>query len=228
MAIYLPLSKFRDSSEAVVAPGAVIQAEGMALVRNNAAQAAGVLPSTGGNTDLFSGFSMAGTSAAPFAENYFNKVEVLTVATNGSITLSLTPVSGQVSVLDTTTGTFYTGTITITGSTLTGNPGFTAGDTVQVTYKYAVTNVQSVALWGNTIPGGYSGAYIGQIGLLKRGMIYTTQFDASKNWAVATGVTLAANGQLTDQTGSGVVVPAQIIAVPSVTIPYLGLEFSAE
>lgn len=225
MAIYLPLSKFRDSSEAITAPGAVIQAEGLALVRANNNQAAGVLPSTGTSTDLFAGFSSAGTSAAPFAEAFTNKVEVLTVSVTGAVVLARTPVAGQVSVYNLTTAAFVASP-TVTGNSVSGT-GMNAGDDVRVTYKFAVTQVEAVALFGNTQPGGYSGAYVGQIGVLKRGMIYTNQIDTSKNWAVATAVKLAANGQLTDQSGAGVTIDAQIIAVPGVEVPFLGLEFSA-
>lgn len=225
MAIYLPLSKFRDSNEAVVAPGIVIQAEGQALVRTSATQSLGVLPSTGGSTEKFAGFAFAGTSAAPFAEGFFNKVEVLVASSSANVTLTQTPVSGQVGVYNVTTGAPIASP-TATGKVITGT-GISASDTLRVTYKYAVTQIQAVALYGNTQPGGYSGAYVGQIGVVKRGTVYTTEFDASKNWSAATDVKLAANGQLTDQSGSGITIDAQIISLPGVSIPYLGLEFSA-
>lgn len=225
MAIYLPLSKFRDSNEAVVAPGIVIQAEGQALVRASAAQAQGVLPSTGGTAEKFVGFSFAGTSAAPFAEAFTNKVEVRVVSATGVVVLTRTPVAGQVSVYNITTEA-QVATPTVTGNTVSGT-GINAGDTVRITYKFAVTQVEAVALWGNVQPGGYSGAYVGQIGVVKRGTIYTSEFDTSKNWAAATDVKLAANGQLTDQSGTGITINAQIISLPGVEIPFLGLEFSA-
>lgn len=225
MAIYLPLSKFRDSSEAVAAPGAVIQAEGMAMVRKTSAQYQGVLPSTGRTDEKFAGFSFAGTSAAPFPEMYTNKVEARVVSATGNVVLTMTPIAGQVSVYNVTTST-QIATPTVTGNTVSGT-GMNAGDNVVVTYKYTLNMIQQVALFGNVQPGGYSGAYIGQIGLVKRGFIYTSEFDASKNWAAATAVKTAANGQITDQSGTGIEIDAQIIALPGVEIPFLGLEFSA-
>jgi len=222
--IYGPLSKYPDSAEAAVAPGIVIFAEGLALVRAKGAQAAGVMPSTGTAADVFAGFSLAGTSAAPFAEGFTNKIESFVVPSTGAVTLQFAPVATQVFVFDNTTDTAVANP-TVAGKQITG---LDAGDEVTVTYKYPLTVVQARALIGDIQPGGYSGAYIGQIGLIKRGLVYTSEFDSSKNWEAATDVKLAAGGQLTDQSGTGPVVPnCMIVAVPGAEVPYLGIEFSA-
>jgi hypothetical protein len=156
-------------------------------------------------------------------EGFTNKQETFVVPATGNVTLQFAPVPNQTFVFDVTTNSAVASPV-VTGKVVSG---LTAGDQVVVTYKYALSVVQARSLQGDVQPGGYSGAYIGQIGLLKRGMIYTSEFDASKNWAAATAVKLAAGGQLTDQTGSGNVVPCQIIAVPNAEVTYLGLEFSA-
>lgn len=222
MAFYLPFSKFVDSAEAVVAPGAVILAEGQALVRAQSAQSVGVLPSTGQATDIFVGFAVAGTSAAPFPEAYTNKVEEFTVPVSGIVTLQLTPVAGQVFVFDNTTGAAATG-YTVTGKNISG---LVNGDDVVVTYKYAVSVTQLRALQGDVQPGGYVGAYVGQIGVVKRGLIYTSEFDASKNWSTAASINLAANGQLTVG-GTGPAINGYVVSTPAQDTPFLGIEFSA-
>jgi hypothetical protein len=222
--IYSPLSKYPDSSETAVAPGASIYAEGLALVRTQGNMSAGVMPSTGNTTDIFVGFSIAGTSAAPFAEGYTNKVESFTVPASGTITLTFTPVTGQVFVFDNTANAAVP-TPAVVGANVNG---LTPGDEVTVTYSYPLTVIQAIALYGNVQPGGYSGAYVNQIGLIKRGIIYTSMFDASKNWAAATAIKLGANGILEDQTGTGLAIDgAVIIAVPGEDVPYLAIEFSA-
>ena len=222
--IYGPLSKYPDSAEAAVAPGVVILAEGLALVRAAGAQSAGVLPSTGAGTDVFAGFSLAGTSAAPFSEGFSNKVESFTVPAGGAVTLQFTPVAGQVFVYNNTTGAAV-GSPVVSGSQVTTLP---VGNSVTVTYKYSLSVVQARALYGDIQPGGYSGAYIGQIGLIKRGLIYTSEYDSSVDWTAATAVKLAAGGILTNQTGTGVAIAnALIVATPGVDVPYLGIEFSA-
>ena len=221
--IYSPYSKYTDSSEARVAPGAVIDSEGLALVRAKSAQSEGVMPSTGGTDEIFAGFSIAGTSAAPFMEGFTNKQETFIVSATGRVTLQFTPVPNQVFVFDKTTNAAVT-PVTVVNNQVTG---LTVGDEVVVTYKYILNVVQARALQGDVQPGGYSGAYIGQIGLIKRGLIYTSNFDASVDWAAATAVKTAAGGQVTDQDGTGVEVPGVIVATPTSEVTFLGLEFSA-
>lgn len=221
--IYSPYSKYESSSEMAVAPGAVIDAEGLVLVRAAGAQSAGVMPSTGGTAELFAGFSIAGTCAAPFLEGFTNKQETLTVPATGTVTLQFAPLANQAFVFDNSTGAAV-GSPTVTGKNVTGLP---PGDEVTVTYKYQLTVVQARSLEGDVQPGGYSGAYIGQIGCVKRGLIFISTFDASKNWAAATSVKAAAGGQVTDQSGTGITLPAQIVAIPTTEVTYLGLEFSA-
>lgn len=232
MAFYLPNCRMADLEDVLVAPGAVILAESQALVVSAGAMSQGVMPATGTASDIFAGFAIAGTSALPFPEAYTNKVEQFVVPTGGMITLSETPVAGQVFVFDTTLNAAVT-TFTVSGANVSG---LTVGDTVNVTYKYAMSIIQERALYGDVQPGGYVGAYVGQIGLVTRGDVWITEFNASMNWAAAgtTGNTicLAANGQLTlgtPNTGSaGNAVPNVIVTgVPTMTIPYLGLRFSA-
>lgn len=232
MSFYLPFTKIADSTEMLTAPGAVFTAEGQALVRAAAAAAAGVLPSTGvAANDIFVGFAFAGTSALPFPESYTNKVEQFLVPTGGVITLSLTPVAGQVFVIDNTTGNPVV-TPTVVGNQVTG---LTAGDEVTVTYKYAMSVVQERALFGDVQPGGYVGAYVGQIGVITRGVIWTSEFDASANWSAAgattaTQIVLGANGQLklgTVGTNGAGIPGAYVVGVPGQDQPYLGIAFSA-
>jgi hypothetical protein len=222
--LYLPLSKFSDSAETVVAPGAVISAEGQALVRAVGAPASGVQPSMAANAnEQFVGFAFAGLSAAPLAALYANKVETLVVPFSGKVALEFTPVAGQVFAFDFTAGAV------VASPTITANQigGLTSGHTVQITYKYALTVIQSRALQGDIQPGGYAGAYVGQIGLIKRGVVYTSEFNASVNWSAATAIKLAPNGQLTDQSGTGAIINGYVVSVPGEEVPYLGLEFSA-
>jgi hypothetical protein len=217
-------------------------AEGMALVRTNGQQPAGVSPSTGLATDIFVGFAFAGTSAYPFTENYFNKVETFIVQ-GGQVSLSFVPVGAgtakaQVEIFDQTTQTQVTTFTTTAGSTVVS--GLTTGDTVVVTYKFATSVIQEVAIVGNVQPGGYSGALVGQIGVITRGVVYTTEFDASVNWStvttnipgkalVATDIVLGANGQLTTfaNSATGNAFPGFVVHAPDTLYPFLGVEFSA-
>ncbi len=217
--IYFPLTKLVDSAEAVVSPTANITAEGQALVK----VANGVAPATGAADEIFAGFAVLGVSAAPLPALYATKVESFVVPGSGIVRLGQTPVAGQLAAFNNTAAAAIA-TPTVAGQTVTG---LTAGNTVTVTYKYAVTVIQSRALQGDVQPGGYAGAYVGQAGLGKRGLIYTDQFDASVNWAAVKEIKLAANGQLTGDAGTGEALKAYVVSVPNQEVPFLGLEFSA-
>lgn len=223
--LYLPLTKIFDSAESVVAAGVTIAAEGQALVRAVGAPASGVAPSAAATAnEIFAGFAIAGVSASPIQPAYAVKVETFTVPVSGIVALAFTPVAGQLMAYDNTAGAIIA-TPTVVGATVTT---LTAGNSVTVTYRYALTVTQARALVGDTQPGGYAGLVVGQIGVAKRGIIFTSEFDASKNYAVATSIKLAAGGQITDQTGTGATLTgAYVVSVPTADVPFLGIEFSA-
>ena len=223
--LLMELTRAPISYEAAVAPGNTIVAEGLALVRTNTAQSAGVLPSTGGSSDVFVGFSIAGTSAAPFPLQYATKVEEFVAPVSGAVELGRAPVSGQAFLWNVTTAAAVTiggggSNATLSGRAL-GN--LTSGNVYRITYRFSLTVTEARSIQGDIQPGGYIGDYVGQIGVLANGIVYTSEFDASKNWAAATGVKLSANGQVTDQSGAGNLIPAQIVAAPGVDYPFLGL-----
>lgn len=224
--IYLPLTKISDSRETTVAPGASITSEGQALVRAAGATSTGVTPSQGVSGELFAGFSIAGVSAAPFAISTTTKVEPFTVPSSGIVQLAFAPIAGQVFIFDKTTGAAIpvSGGVAVTGNAISG---LTSGDSVQVTYKYTLTAVQARALQGDVQPGGFAGAYISQVGLLKRGIIHTDQFDASINWNSPATINLGAGGILTVGGSGPALVGAYVTSVPTVEVPFLGIEFSA-
>ena len=224
--LYLPLTKIVDSSETNVAAGASITAEGQALVRAAGATSTGVTPSQGSAGELFVGFSFAGVSAAPYPASTATKVEQFTVPSSGIVSLAFAPISGQAFIYDTTTSAAVpiTGGVTVVGSTVSG---LASGDSVNITYKYNLTVTQARALQGDVQPGGYVGAYVGQVGLIKRGTVYTDQFDASANWLSPSTINTGAGGILVIGGSAPALASAYIVAIPTQEVPFLGLEFSA-
>lgn len=222
---YMPNGQVPLSGEAIVAPGYLFTAESQAAVRTKGDTAAGVLPSTGTANDIFVGFVVAAGSAAPFREPFANKVQDLKVSDTGSVTLDRAPIAGQIFAVDLNTGApVDLAAATINGKTITGLDN---GAELHFVYKYALTVLEATALQGNTEPGGPAGAQVNQIGLYKRGQVWVSEFDASKDWTKATAIKLGANGQLTDQTGSGVEIKGFVIEAPSTEKPFLGIEFDA-
>lgn len=220
MSMYFPNARGPISGEFATAPGVVFLSEGLALVRTNNNQAAGVLPSTGADTDVFVGFSIASTVGAAFPEPYANQVQRFVVPANGQVVLNRTPVTGQIGIYDETAGE------DVSSPTVVGDlvSDLTPGNIVEITYKWAMTVLDRVSAFGNEQPGGYVGAIVDQIGYISTGQVYTSEFDASVNWATATAVKLAPSGQITNQDGTGVAITnATIIHVPGTQVPYLGI-----
>lgn len=221
--IYAPLSFAARSTEYPLNAGAVpVSANGQALVGSFVNGVFGVGPSTGVAGEVFVGFSNAQVSAAPWLETNAVKQETFVASAGGTITTTFTPLAGTVFAFSNTANA------PVASPTLTGSVvgGLTAGESVTVTYTYAMSVAQATYLLGNQQPGGFAGAMIGQIGVAQQGRIYTNQFVSSKNWAAATAIKLAANGQLTDQSGTnGVVINAFVVSLPNANTPFLGIEY---
>lgn len=221
---YLPKQRAYLSHESKIAPGAIFTSEGQAAVRAKGATFQGVMPSTGTAADIFVGFAWAGTSAAPFREDFAVKVESFRVPTSGVVRLSRTPIANQLIVRNDADGTVVTG-YTLAGTVLSGLP---QGEDLSVTYKYVNTELEAVVAQGNVVPGGYIGSQIGQIGLVTRGVVYTSNFDTGVDWATeGDAIVLGANGQLTVAANSptGVAIRGFVIELPSVDQPLIGIEF---
>jgi hypothetical protein len=188
--------------------------------------------STATNNDLFLGIALS-TLSSPV-----NGVNVLAITVPSSapytVILPAAPNAGQISIVDAVAGTAYVsegsvGAVTavsefnLTGSTLTFYSG-NAGASLVVTYQYALTAIQAQNLVGYGLIGGLSPSNItGTIGVIKRGLVFTSMFDASINWNATTGLLVGNNGIFTASTGTGAAVNGYVAQAPSVGSPTLGI-----
>jgi hypothetical protein len=212
-----------DSSEAILAEGAQVTQEGQAMV---AVPGKGISPSTGAANEIFAGFAMNQLCGIPVLEPYGIAVEEFLVDSSAKVTVQFAPISNSVALINLETDAAIASP-TVTGKTIAAT-AMTAGMKVKVVYRYALTNIQARAMMGDAQPGGPAGAIVGQCGLAKRGIIYTSCFDTSVNWAAATAIKLASGGFITDQSGTGTTLTgAYVVKVPTAEIPFLGIEFSA-
>lgn len=222
---YMPKTSLFDSEEGVLSKGAVITAEGQALV----AVADGLKPSEGVEGEHFAGFVCQRVSATPFLEDFYVRVEELTVATAGAVVLAREPLSAQVvGLVNIATGEAIDGDTTVEGAVVK-NTNLTEGLQVRITYKYAMTVVEAKSKMGDIQPGGPSGALVGQVGFVSRGTVFTNFFDTTIDWKKAKKIQLAANGMITADKGNGVAIDAFVVAdgYPSAMYPFLGIKFSA-
>jgi len=220
--LYFPQGRNYISQEFPVAVGQVVAAEGLALVANTSNGSFGVQPSGGLAGEKFVGVSvsmqMTLTSLA--------RVETYVVPATNTVTLARTPSAGTLSIFDATAGTVVpsggAGSWSLVGQTVTLTAAET-GHSIVAYYKYAVTAAESQQIQGDIYPGGAAGFVVGQVGTLKNGTVYTSEFDTTVNWNVANPVVkTGAAGQFTIG-GNGDTVQGFVVNVPSATSPYLGL-----
>lgn len=219
--LYFPSTRQYISIELPVAPGSSVTAEGQALIADTTTGVFGVKPSTGASTDNFVGVSVS----QQMTLNFVAKVEENVLGTGHTYTLARTPSSGTLSVYDLTAGAVVAaggGGWTLTGKVVTVDAAY-EGKLLAYTYRYAPTATEARAIQGDVFPGGPAGAAVDQIGVIKNGVIYTTEFDAAVNWrATNPTIRVAANGLFTIG-GTGTIVPCALVSVPSVAQPFLGL-----
>lgn len=227
MSVYNPLSFATSQVCLPKLSTATFAADGQALIGDIVAGVYGVSPSTGAGTDKFVGFLRAQTSAVPFLQTTAVMVEEITLSSAGQATLQKTPLGSTLAIYNMTDAAAVTGgDITLSGQNITLASGH-FNDTVRCIYAYTLSVVAARAKFGDVQPGGYFGDTVGMVSVMKRGTIYTDQFDTAKQWEDATAVKLAAGGKVTDQNGSGVAITANIVAIPTTALPFLGLSFTA-
>jgi hypothetical protein len=232
--LYFPNTRIESSVERAVASGVTIQAEGIALVADYTGGVFGVKPSTGGAGDKFVGVA-------------FNRpIDLFSVARidSGVVPVGLTLLVGQpimagtLRVVNASTNAALT---VVPGAPAAGevqiDPGnpaqlnfnaAQAGITARATYRFAPTVAQSVAMQGMQDPGGPAGHYLGQIGVVRAGDVFTDQFDTTADWNSGTiDLKLGANGLFTNG-GAGVSVPGYVLAVPSEGSATLGIHINAD
>lgn len=222
--LYFPRGKNYISIEQPVAAGATISAEGQALVADTTAGVFGVKPSTGAAGEKFAG--VAASQVINIAS--LSRVEAYVVPAGNVITLKRTPTGGTLSVYDFTAGAVIAaggGGWTLSGATLTLQASH-VGHSIEVYFKYAPTLPESRSLQGDQLPGGPAGVAVSQVGTLRNGPVFTSEFDATVNWnATNPTVTLGANGQFTIG-GTGTAIQATVIQAPSAGSPFLGLDLT--
>jgi hypothetical protein len=233
--LQFPNTRVAESFERPLLAGAAISAEGCALVAGYIAGQFGVQPSQGTTGEIFVGVALSRTitpTAVP-------AIEDLTVTSSGIVPLRAIPTAGTLRVVDSLANVAYTiqaGAPTAAGQVqfITGTQQLVfdtteTGKAVAVFYVRSLTVAQAIALVGNQDIGGPAGAYFGQVGVITRGDIYTSEFDTTVDWTTAGTAALKteANGKFT-LGGSGGDVPGYVISIPSdTTQPFLGIHIGS-
>jgi len=232
--LFYPGTRVENTVERPVAAGQTISAEGAALITAYSSGLFGVKNSGGASTDKFAGVSMS----RPISATQAVKMESLTVA-SGKVTLAASAVVGSVRVVPAGGSAYTVATGAPSGATevqhTSGAPTTLTfystgenGKVVTVTYLTELTVAQQTMIQGNQDAGGPAGAYLGQIGVITKGDVYTDQFVTTVDWTTdPKDLRVGASGKFTIG-GSGSLVPGYIIQVPTVDSPILGIHINAD
>lgn len=229
--LLFPNTRIENSTERPLLPGVNLEAEGSAMVAGYSAGQFGVKPSTGAAGEKFVGVSLS----RPIVPGFAPVIERLVVPASGRVQLKAAPLAGQTRIINGGTGAAFTlvggAPAAATEAQIDGDEAvFQAaiqGTTVVVTYVRALTVAQAIMLQGNADIGGPAGAYFGQVGLVTRGDVFTTEFDTLADWAAPSDLKLGANGKFTIG-GTGASVPGYVISAPAEGAAFLGLHINAD
>jgi hypothetical protein len=224
-------SRFDVSREHPVATGSTITAEGACLVWDNQA-GPGVKLGTGAANEKFAGVALAhqltplalpmvedvvlsGTTASYSKQIVTSSIRAFDVTAGAAITVvSGAPGAGQLGYNNTTK------VITYADGTKTGN-------TIRLYYRYVPTTLEALAAQGNIPAGGGAALYLGTIGVVTNGVVYTSEFDGTVDWTAANPVVkIGAGGLFTIGGSGGGVANANIVSIPTPDSPWLGLSFA--
>jgi len=223
-----------QSKEFPVVAGNTVTAEGQAIIQTMVSGVEQCVISAGATDSVFLGFSY-GEVFTPLTKSI---VETVTVPAAGAATVTLkhAPLTNtQCWAYDSTNAVNQTignpvnaNEYTIVSTLLTFNV-LKAGAVMDITYRYTPTALELGSFEDNISVTSYSGSdYIGSIGVIQQGEVFTDQFDASVDWDSYTSVKVIAGGLLSTNAGTGTEITGAVIThFPTVDLPYVGIRFNA-
>lgn len=231
----LAASKPLEHKERAIATGVTVPGEGVPLVRVLENGLEHVKPCTGAAGEIFVGFSWM-HNVLPIVATRVEAIKVPAAGAAQEVYLKRNNlVATQISIM------FGAAQFTEVGAApaaseyicddvlgkLTFNAGEAdAGKTLYVTYKYTPTGMEIKTQYKaeslNTYP---AFEFLGSLGVITLGELYTDQFDASVDWSVVpnNSITLGV-GVLS--AGGAVSIGGHVTHVPSADNPFLGVQFS--
>lgn len=233
---------FQRVDESLVASGSTISAEGRILVAALGTDGEEYLTESAGAaaSEKFAGISY-NTALTP---TKYPNVETGTIPATSPYTIQLVKtnlVSGQIRIYADTTGELTNDTAVhpttpdagkFSVNYTTGLVYFNAAqlsEDVTIYYQYAPTTLEVNGRFWEAGINVNSGGVFGQIGVIKPPcIVYTTEYDASVNWATNVTIKTGADGRFEGTGGSGATLAtARVVHVPDTDNTFLGIEFLA-
>lgn len=218
-------TKVLESIEQPVQTGYSITAEGQPVVGDTTGGVFGVRPAGSLAGEIFYGVAwnqQMDILALPYYET------AVAPTGGGTVNLSRTQIyaSSMIIQVNKQGGTAYTvittglpvaGTsvlVNLVNGTLTFASG-DAGLSFFVGYRYAPSVAETLTVQGSSVAGGSAAFITGNTGVIRRGQVFTTEFDTSVDWSVANPVVRVLNGLFTIGASGAIVPNCSIVNVPT-------------
>lgn len=200
-----------------VETGSIIREEGVALVNVVEGNETVVKPSTGASNEVFAGIAMTRNSPPEILPWVGEGV----VPASGAIELPRLPLAGQVLVkVEGTKVTVGAGApadataVQLAGQVVTFHADHVgASYSIQMAYEPTLSEARQIL--GDAPIGGISASYQGVTGVITRGEVATTFFDASADFAGQITPRLGPDGRFTIGGTGTLLTNVQIISAPS-------------
>lgn len=217
------------SMDVVSTLSAITEGTGLILTQEDGVQK--VSNGTGIDAEICVGIALLEYTNAEYA----TIVEQVTApAGGGDVTLGHTPtgtvsnvrvveVDGSISVNPTAAVPTATGEVQLVGSTISFHVT-DANRVFDVTYRYALSVVESQELTGDGVSGRSASAVTQTVTVVRKGTIETDQFDTGVDWSAdnITGIKVGAGG-IIQLGGTGATLTAYVTSIPTGDSPFLGL-----
>jgi hypothetical protein len=226
----LPKCIIKQASTRKVAETVSVLEEGVPLVRVMEDGVMKVTPCTGVADEYFLGYSQnrhTAPSEAPIVEEFTipgtaphtlqtSKVP-LTFATASAIYIDGT----LADIL--TTGTPLTGDVLVTAGGALTFAAADAGKSVQVLYRYAISQAEAAFMFGNDIP--FVRHPMVETTIIEVGVVFTDRYNPADDWASADKAYLGADGLLTTDDTTGTFAGV-VYATPAAGNGFLGIDWN--
>jgi hypothetical protein len=224
-------SQFFETNPFDILPGLALNEEGYALVYVKEDGKTYVSTSTGVEGETFAGLNMS----VNLPPSRATMVEEHVIPTGGKISLNRVPVTGQLLVkvagtkatISAGTSAGDAGTATVNGKDVFFNTA-DVGKSVFVQYHYELLASEAKQFTGDHLGGvNTASAEFGSTGVVQRGTIETSMFDASVDWTSVVHPKLGQNGMFTVGGNGTLLTNVVVLGSPSAESSFLRLEIRA-
>lgn len=211
--------------------GLKLPEEGMVMTYVNEGQDVVVNTCNGGAGEVFAGIALARNTPPLFLTHIVEgtvegtEIELPRIAVAGQ---ALVKVGGQVKTLVADAAAIDTAAKAAVDADVVHVHADMEGEAYEILFKYEPTVAEAAQMTGDVAIGGLSQHVVGDVGVITRGDVATTYFDAGVDWnGVIDEVYMGPGGIFTTDSTGELAKGVTVVSAPSAGCPYLVVRVSA-